>query len=694
MKNYWYIAFALVLTTVFLQGCGSDMRDHVIATNEYFTITGDSLTMGDTVVYSTDGVTLNTNMLNAQGQPMQVSYTIPSGGKAGTVSTPFKLIDALSTMSIAFITNQANLHFDTNNDLYDAIGLTLAYTNPEWSMTMLKGLVKDGVISGNEGSFYPAFNNRMAWTSAAWRVYLATGDRAWLKYAYDVSVASFEQEQEIAFYKRDWLVRGCSSDYTPLVEALPAWMNNSDVFSTFTLSNNVETAQALTVMSEMAYELGDNSTTYANLARDLYAAVNENLWNENHGQYTALIYGQSCTLHAPCSDNRAQALAVMWGVGDEDDRSSTLIEKTAVTHLGVNNFFPSRTASIEPCLSERSWGLTQGLWNMAAAHVDNDNALRRGMAALYRAQALYSTLFINEGSASLDINCAVSNIAMTHRLLFGMKFETDGIEFMPVVPSCFAGDKQLSGFSYRDGTLNITVKGCGHDVDYITLDDQRVNGTFVAASQLKGEHNIVIQMKEGHTSERGITISNVLMQLPDEPVVAWDGDSAYIYNYNPSQAYKLVIDGKISYTINDSVFAVPQINTFSEMAVITANKRCFSYTSRPFILGGSKFKYFLIGADQIEGDKITLHLNVPEGGDYMLSINYTSNETSCDARIISANTHKQGVTLLSGLNAERVAGQSNLIHVDLLRNDNIVTISGLPTCHGQARPISVNLFKK
>lgn len=695
MKRWWLISLMMGAVILSLQGCGErSARDRHIVSNEFYSMTGDSLVMGDTIVYSTDGKTIKTNLTDDHGNEMMISFASNPRNTAGVVTTDYKLIDALSSMSIAIVTNRNNMHFDTSNDLYDAIGLTLAYVDPELSMNLLKEKVKDGVIEGNDNKFYPAFNNRLSWASAAWRVYLITGNKEWLKYAYKVAVATFEQEQEIAYYKRDWLVRGCSSDYTPLVESLPEWMENNDVFSTFTLSNNTEIAQALSCMAEMASELGQDNTRYANLARDLVAAVNENLWNENHGQYTALIYGQSCTLHAPCSDNRAQALAVLWGLADEDDRSTTLIEKTTITHNGINNIYPARNHTTEPCLNEMSWGLTQGLWNLAAAHVDNDNALRRGLAALYRAQALYSTLFVNAGSANLDITAAISNVAMTHRLMAGLKFDAEGIEFAPVIPEFFSGDKHLDGFMYRGATLNITIKGTGHDVDKIELDGKAINGTFIAASELSGTHNIAIKMKDGPQTVQGVTITNQNMRVPAEPVVVWNGDSAHIYNYDRQLAYKLVIDGKITYTISDSTFAVPSNNTFSEMAVVAANKRCFSYTSRPFIVGGSKFKYYLIAPDQSDSDQITLHVNVPEGGDYMLSINYTSYEPSCDARIVTANTHKQGVTLLSGLNTDGIAGQSNLIHVDLLRNDNTITIAGLPTCHGKARPISVNLFKK
>lgn len=283
---------------------------------------------------------------------------------------------------------------------------------------------------------------------------------------------------------------------------------------------------------------------------------------------------------------------------------------------------------------------------------------------------------------------------MTHRIMAGMNFDAEGIEFAPVIPQCFTGDKILSGFLYRGSTLDITVKGTGHDVDFILLDDKRINGNFISAAQLHGRHSIIITMKNGHPAVQGTQMTNHAEIIPDEPIVEWNGDSAHIINYNPSFAYKMIIDGAMKYSISDSAFVLPKIGNFSEIAIVASNYQRYSYASHPFILGGSKYRNYIITPNQQKQGTIELNIDVPEGGDYMISISYINDETTCDARIVSANNHKQGVTLLGGLDSDDMAGQSNLIHVDLLKNTNKLTISGLPACHGQAVPISINVFKK
>lgn len=694
MKRYWWqIAFIVMIALVGLHSCNtSDMPDTVVATNNTFTLTGDSLTMGDTVIYAPAALTLASNIKDSAGNPLTLK--LKDNSATTHLTSKHSLVNALSAMSWQIVNDRNNLHFDSSNDLYDAIELALACVDPDLSMRLLKDLVKDSVVVGNESPYYPAYNNRLAWPAAAWTVYQVTGDKKWLKYAYTVATNTLKQEEDIAFYTRDWLVRGCSTDYTPLVDALPAWMESSDVFSTFTLSNNIETARSLAVIAEMADELELDAERFNQMSRDLISAVNEELWNEKHGQYSALIYGQTCTLHAPCSDNRAQALTVLWGMADEDDRASTLIAKTAVTHCGVNNFFPAYNQSEEPCLTEMSWGLTQGLWNLASAHVGNDNALRRGLAALWRAQALYSTLFVNAGSASLDVYTAISNVAMTVRLIAGIEFEPNGINFSPTIPQCLSGDKTIHNLKYRNGMLDITVKGTGHDVDYIMLDNVKQSGSFIASKDLRGHHEVVVVMTGDSPQSHNVTIANQRTVLPDVPVVTWIGDSAVINNYDPTLTYHLVIDGSMSYSVSDSVFALPVIDNFSEVALAAANKRCFSYTSRPFILGGDLFQLYTLPSNMANHDTVSVNINVPQAGDYMLSVGYLSSTHCGDVRIVGANTHRQGVVSLSGLNSEGVSGHSNLIHVDLLRNTNVIQLIKAPSMKRTATPISINLFKK
>ena len=678
-----------------LQACGDgDLLRTVVVSNDSFRLSGDSLVMGDTIIYSRDGYTIHSNVLDDNGEERSLVLSKDDKLLLG-LHTDHQLINALSTMSAIIVADERNLQFETSNDLYDAIGMTLCYTDPALSMRLLKSRVKDMMLVGRDNDYYPAHNDRLNWLTAAWRVYQVTGDKEWMKFAYQVGVNTLESETDVMYNERNGLVRGSSSDDTPLTAMLPAWMSDNDVFSSYTLNNNIQTAYALRAMAEMASDMGNTELeeTYDEWAKHLIEAINEQMWYESEGQYTAMLYGKLGSLHAPCSDNRAQALAVMWGIADDDDRGINIMMKTPTTLCGINTFYPARFHTTDPCLNEQSWGLTQGLWNLAAARVDNDNALRYGLAALWRAQALYSTLIVNKGTASLDVQCAISNMAMTYRIVCGMEFESGGIKFDPDIPSFFNGEKLLMGFKYRGATLDITVKGVGHDVDFILLDGKRIEGSFIAAEKFKGRHEIIITMKEGVHNPQKITIVTRNTVLPEEPIVTWNGDSSNIFNFNRSLAYKMVVDGKRMYSI-DSTFAAPQTQGYCEIAVVAANNRCFSYTSRPYIWSGQKYHYISIPDSLAARDTINIDVNVAEAGTYLLNLNYISPRSACDVRAVTANTHQQGILVMAGLHSDSIASQSSIVLVDLLRDHNTIGITTHRASRNHATPLSINLFKK
>ena len=121
-NRWWHIAFLCTVATMVFTACdNNDMPDNVIATNEIFTLTGDSLVMGDTVIYSTDAMTIKSNITGNDGQPMKIAFPTSAGGTS--FKSQHKLIDALSAMSWMIATDRNHLNFSSSNDLYDAIEL-------------------------------------------------------------------------------------------------------------------------------------------------------------------------------------------------------------------------------------------------------------------------------------------------------------------------------------------------------------------------------------------------------------------------------------------------------------------------------------------------------------------------------------------------------------------------------------------
>ena len=80
--------------------------------------------------------------------------------------------------------------------------------------------------------------------------------------------------------------------------------------------------------------------------------------------------------------------------------------------------------------------------------------------------------------ALLDTDDSVG-LATVYRVFFGMRFTADGLKLDPFVPSAYSGTRTLEGFSYRDATLDLTVKGHGARITQITLDGEALDDPIV-----------------------------------------------------------------------------------------------------------------------------------------------------------------------------------------------------------------------
>ena len=106
---------------------------------------------------------------------------------------------------------------------------------------------------------------------------------------------------------------------------------------------------------------------------------------------------------------------------------------------------------------------------------DNEKAVMQSIADIYRPAALFATNkenFVAENGdfAGTQINSSnmlwslSGNISLVHKVLFGMKFEDDGLSFHPFVPEALKGERTLDNFKYHNAVLNITMSGFGNGI--------------------------------------------------------------------------------------------------------------------------------------------------------------------------------------------------------------------------------------
>lgn len=611
------------------------------------------------------------------------------------VHTADVLADALYNMAVETI-DRADFSLMNLSELSLASLLVLAEAKPELCMQLLRSKVEGGMICQDlNGRFtFPVVNDRLIWACAAWQVYLATGNRRWLKYAHKVILATVEQIEQVSLCQTMHLVHGCDSYSSPELQ-YPRWMQPTDYCESLRLSTNVIYARCLYVLSLIDEELFLDSEQHYLAYKRVKDSINQTMWNESLGRYSSFLIDEVFARQSNVSCNLAQAACVLFDIAD-DDRATTLVARTPFYLTGIPTIYPSRHSA--PMGNQAAF--VQGLWNLAAAHADNQMALRYGLAALYRWAA-----FNGFGSAAaspqhnLLAACAVA--AMSLKITAGITLSPEGIEFNPCVPDCFAGSKTISGIRYRGATFNLTIVGTGSAIKSFVVDGKPQNTNFLH-SDVTGEHNITITLEApAQPATQHVNISQPAI-CPFTPELQWTGDSARIVNFNSNLTYSVVINNR-SFAGVHEVFSVPVEEENKPLSIIHVVARGGGIESQPsqprefvspnalttyplarFANAGSKLLPAHLSKQVVEFsadgiNEITISAFAQRAGYYYLDVLY-----SCGAASVSitpmcqvwVNTHRQDVLVLPvlGANQWRTFGYSNRIKVALLAGKNTIRL--------------------
>lgn len=585
--------------------------------------------------------------------------------------------------------------------------LALAYLDPACAIKSLKARVRNERIVQDPGTggSWPVATDRIAWVAAAWEIYKVTGNKEWLRYAYTVARNSIEDDRLVAQDHNTGLMHGEQACLDKRGQSYPRWMEPKDIYESMCLGTNVLFAQAFYILADMAGELGV-STDYYYEAKRLKDAINQSLWQESKGYYSAYLYGGINPVSSPTIDNLGQALSVIWDIAD-DGRAERLIERTPVSVYGTTFTYP-RISGVEPYHNDAVWPFVQAFWNMAAARVGNEAALRHGLGAMYRVAALFGShkelIVASTGDCPGDGNrlwSAAGNAAMVFRVLAGMSFKTRGIEFAPFIPSCFGGTIRLTGFRYRKAVIDLTIDGAGSEIGEIKIDGQRTDDNFFPAS-LKGHHTVAITMKPAKQQASRITVKETL-DMPATPITASTGSYDSIVNVQKGVRYALVTSGKASPPSTDTVFPLPDKAAYTVTSVMPVGPETNGFISRPretippenvhiyqceeFAAPGTRYIDGKRGRDFVE---ITTHSNTdisipvmaPAAGVYYIDVRYSNGNgpvntgDRCAVRMLCVNTHLQGAVVMPqrGEGEWLNTGFSNMLRVELLSGKNIIQL--------------------
>jgi hypothetical protein len=635
------------------------------------------------------------------------------------------LIDALYRMSLNELldnirpdgTLRAGAAWDGvwTRDISYSIYLALAYIYPDAAQKSLVAKVNNNRIIQDTGTggAWPVSSDRMIWSVAAWELYKYTGDKEWLQYAFEVIRNSAQDDQFTLKDPTTGLFRGEQSYLDWREQSYPRWMQPADIYQSLCLGTNAVHCRTYGILAEMAAELGKDASIFQQQADSLKTAVNRHLWigpKEYYGQY---LYGGIYPILSPGIDNLGESLSILFDIAS-NEQARRMIARIPVAEYGATSIYP-QIGEIKPYHNNAVWPFVQAFWNLASAKAENEASVTRGLGALYRAAALFTTnkeLFVAStgdysGTAVNSDKMLWSlsgNIAMIYRLFYGMKFETDGIRFTPFVPQSIAGNKRISNFNYRKAVLQIDLSGTGNRIKKFTIDNEEQAEAFFPAT-LTGMHTIKIELETDFRTRDSITVRPITdMPEPSRLGYQKDNNTLEILNYSPDNRYIVYLNGKGERIIMQRYYGLPVLDRFTRVAAIPVNRSGVAgFTGKPFTwlpphseirieaesvipkspIKGSEYsgKGF-IEISKTKNRKIDLMIPINIPGQYAIDVRYANGngpintQNKCAIRSLFANGQFKGALVMPqrGENEWANWGYSNPVIVNLNRGGNKISI--------------------
>jgi hypothetical protein len=550
--------------------------------------------------------------------PVEAQYTRPLAGEGRAVWTrradvsafpqlrsPERLVDALYQMSLEELTQlvredgalSAGAKWPgvwTRDVAYSSV-LALAIVAPDAVRRSLMAKVDSAgriIQDTGTGGSWPISTDRMTWALAAWELYAVTGDRGWLRTAYDVVSRSAEADLHAALDPRTGLMTGETSFMDWREQSYPRWMDPRDIAQSAATSTNVVHYATYRMLADMADALGEPSERWTEVADGLRTAINTHLWQPERGWYATFRYGRAFQSLSPRSDALAEALAIIYGVAD-DEQQARLAERTPVVDFGAPTFWPY-IPSIPSYHNGALWPFVNAYWLWASAEAGSTAGVEHGLASIWRPAALFLTNKENmvastghfdgtELNSDRQLWSVAGNLAASYRVLFGMRFDPDRLRFTPMVPPAYEGERTLSGLRYRGATLTITVRGHGDGVASVRLDGRPVERAEVPAS-LTGEHTVEIEMNGRWPESRINLVQNHF--APETPGVTRRGVALGWDAVPGAVSYVLYRNGRPFDTGGQTLVDVGPADGFTEYQVLAVDSAgAESFLSEPVRMG-------------------------------------------------------------------------------------------------------------
>lgn len=614
-------------------------------------------------------------------------------------------------------------------DVSYSILLSMAYLQPEASkISLMKKVNANGKIIQDTGSggAWPVSSDRLIWAVAAFEVYKVTGDRKWLEYIYPIVQRSLEDDAKVT-RSQSGLAKGETSFIDWREQSYPKWMQTADIYQSEAMGTSIVHAQALNVLSQMAKILGKKkeSAEYARESQAIAEAVNKEMWMADKGYYAMYNYGRNFPILNPRAETLGESLAILYDVASPEQAKS-ITRNNPTTPFGAAIFFP-QIADMPPYHNNSLWPWVASYWALANAKADNEQGVLEAIGSVFRPAALFTTnkenFVLDNGDIATELNssnmlwCLAGNLALTHKLLFGIEFTTDGLAFHPYVPKVLGADRSLDNFKYRNAVLDISIKGYGNRIKSFKLDGKE--HAPLLPGNIKGRHSVEIVMADNQLDNPGVNhTANVKAPwTPAAQLVHSGKQGAPAYpdqlQWQPLEYidhYVVLRDGKRIATTTGTTFDATQRGEYQVIGV--SGNGVESFASEPLSnqlqlsvempgedtrLASPEISYQpraevndYRGRGWVETDHksgpLTVEVDVPQSGTYALTLRYANGngpvntENKCGIRAVSVDGRRIGTFVLPtrGVGNWNDWGQTNSVQLPLSAGRHTVTIQLTP----------------
>ncbi|MDE5902669.1 MAG: hypothetical protein K2H21_05565, partial [Muribaculaceae bacterium] len=368
----------------------------------------------------------------------------------------------------------------------------------------------------------------------------------------------------------------------------------------------------------------------------------------------------------------------------------TRTEHHPPTPYGVAIFYP-QIADMPAYHNNSLWPWVGAWWALANAKAGNEQGVMEAIGSIVRPAALFATnkenFNLDNGDIATELNssnmlwCLSGNIALTHKILFGIDYQKDGLAFHPFVPEAMGQPRRLEGFRYRDAVLNISVSGYGDKIASFKVNGKE-QAPFIPAKKAKGEMNIEIVMDNQPIAPLQVNHQHNA-KAPLTPIAWLEGTQLV---WNPIEYighYVIVKDGKRIAETRATTFDASEPGEYQVIGVAGNGMEGFASeprSTRPMVM------VQLDGADNDKDTVLEVPVSVPADGDYYVSLLYANGngpvntENKCGLRTLSADGERAGLIVLPqrGKNNWDERGWSNSVKVHLAKGDHTLRLDFRP----------------